>query len=111
MIRNDDHPTTSQDNALTPVRKPTGAVVISNNGGGSFRRDKAANGAANLDGFLHALRRTWLWCLLLGVALGSVAAAAVWWYVHDEYTAVAELRVCSNAPRVLNSGNAAVGEI
>ena len=99
MIRNDDNPTTSQDNSLAPVRKPTGAVVISNGGGGSFRRDKAANGAANLDGFLHALRRTWLWCLLLGVVMGSVAAAAVWWYVQDEYTAVAELRVVQYAPR------------
>ena len=105
MIRNDDNPTTSQDNALTPVRKPTGAVVISSGGGGSFRRDKTANGAANLDGFLHALRRTWLWCVLLGVTLGSVAAAAVWWYARDEYTAVAELRAYSIAPRVLNVGN------
>ncbi len=66
--------------------------------------DGTALGAANLDGYLHALRRTWLWCLLMGGVWRSWSAGLVWQLVPNQYTAVAELKAYTLAPRILNSG-------
>ncbi|MHB0956076.1 MAG: exopolysaccharide transport family protein [Pirellulaceae bacterium] len=101
MIRSEDNSAISHDKSLTPVRQAVAMMIPSSEMVGP---DGASQGAANLDGYLHALRRTWLWCLLAGGVLAAVTVVAVWQLVPNKYTAVAELKAYTLQPRMLNSG-------
>jgi succinoglycan biosynthesis transport protein ExoP len=104
MIRSDDNQAIPHNDSLTPVRSRAVAMMIPS--GDVIGPDGTAHGATNLDGYLHALRRTWLWCLLMGGVLAIVAAGLVWRLVPNQYTAVAELKAYTLPPRIMNSGSA-----
>ncbi|MHB8973546.1 MAG: polysaccharide biosynthesis tyrosine autokinase [Pirellulaceae bacterium] len=107
MIRSDDNQAISHDDSLTPVRRAVAMMIPSSE---MISPDGVGQGAANLDGYLHALRRTWLWCLIAGVVLAAVTTVAVWNLASDKYTAAADLQAFTVAPRVLNAGTAQPAE-
>lgn len=99
MIRNDDTQPALPTAAVPAARSRAVTMMIP--AGDMTGPDSPASGAANLDGYLHALRRTWLWCLIAGAVLAAAASIAVFQLVPDRYTAVAELQAYTRAPQVL----------
>ena len=81
MIRNDEQREMPVEGTLIPARqRPMGMVIPA---GALGDMNGSANGAPHLDGYLHALRRNWFWCVLLGGILAGAAGASVWWFVPD----------------------------
>lgn len=100
MIRNDDSTHNSHTGALMPAPHSPATVLLP--AGPLLNGHGASDAMPNLDGYRHALRRNWFWCVLLGVILGSIAAAGVWMFVPDRYTAFAELRAYSTPEQLLS---------
>ncbi len=106
MICNDDqhHTPLPQSGMLSTRRVAPPTVVVS--GDQMMGMDGGASSSAvNLDTYLHALRRNWFWCLLLGTIFAGAAGATVWKLVQDRYTAFAELRAHSAPQDLLGDGN------
>ena len=61
MIRSEDKQLISRDDSLVPVRRAVAMMLPS---GDMMGADGAPQGPSNLDAYVHALRRTWLWCVL-----------------------------------------------
>ena len=100
MSRSEDKQVISQGDSLVPVRR---AVAMMVPGGDMMGADGAPQGPSNLDAYVHALRRTWLWCLLAGGVLAAVVGVAVYQLAPNRYTATAEVRASTIAPRLLTS--------
>ncbi len=102
MICNDDQhniPSPPKGGLISSRRRTTPSLVVS--GDQLVPSDNgAAAGMAQVDTYLHALRRNWFWCLLLGSAFAAAAGAGVWLLTHERYTAYAELQAHS-APQDL----------
>ena len=102
MIRNNEDQANTRGDALTA--EPSRAVTMVIPAGSEMAGfGSASGGGANLDGYLHAFRRTWLWCVITGGVLAAAAATLVLFFVDDQYTAVAELRAYTRAPQLLKS--------
>jgi len=51
--------------------------------------------------FVYALRRQWVWALVLGIVAAGAAAALAWFLIPVNYTATAWLRIASTKPNIL----------
>ena len=51
--------------------------------------------------FVYALRRQWVWALVLGIVAAGVAAALAWFLIPVNYTATAWLRIASTKPNIM----------
>ncbi|MFW6171508.1 MAG: hypothetical protein ACODAD_13540 [Planctomycetota bacterium] len=98
MICNDDQQAAHHSAMVASPHASSPAVVV--NGDHMMGTDVGSADATSLDTYLHAFRRTWFWCLLLGSVFAVAAGAGVWFVVEDQYTAFAELRAHA-APRQL----------
>lgn len=107
MSRSEDKPVISQDDSLVPVRRAVAMMVPS---GDMMSADTAPQGPSNLDVYIHALRRTWLWCLMAGGVLAIAAGIAVYQLAPVKYTATAEVRASTIAPRLLTATNTSVSQ-
>ncbi len=103
MICNDDQQSLPQTGLIASSRNRAPAVFLA--GDPSMNMDGAASAATNLDRYVHALRRNWFWCLLLGGFIGAAAGAAVFALTTEHYTAVAELRAYSRPDRLINDNS------
>lgn len=108
MICNDDNHSTSRSSLISTRRVPAPTVVVGAEQ--MMGLDGSAAAVASLDTYLHALRRNWFWCLLLGGVFAIAAAAAVMLLVPKRYTASAELRAHSAPQQLIADGNPAQRE-
>lgn len=103
MICNDDHHHAPQTGMLSPHRANSASVVV-NGDQHTMGVDGASPEGTSLDTYLHALRRNWFWCLLLGSVFAAAAGAGVFFTVKDRYTAYAELQAHSAPQQLLDEG-------
>ncbi len=102
MICNDDQQNIPQAGVIAHSHQRPTAMIVG--GDGMMGMEQAAPGASGLDRYLHALRRNWFWCLLLGTAFAVGAGITVFFLVPDRYTAFAELRAYSRPQQLINDG-------
>ncbi|MFO7902494.1 MAG: polysaccharide biosynthesis tyrosine autokinase [Pirellulaceae bacterium] len=103
MICNDDqHAAPHQSGMIASPHASSPAFVV--NGDHMMGVDGASADATSLDGYLHAFRRNWLWCLLLGGVFALAVGVAIWFLVEDRYTAFAELRAHATPRHLLDEG-------
>lgn len=102
MICNDDQHSASQSGTIASPQTSSPAVVV--NSDHMMGVDGAGADATSLDTYLHALRRNWFWCLLLGALFAGSAGAAIWFVVENQYTAFAELRAHAAPRQLLEDG-------
>ncbi len=81
MICNDDQPNKPQAGLIPSSRHRAPTVIVS--GDPMMNMDGAASGVGSLDRYIHALRRNWFWCLLLGGFLGGTVGVAIFFLVPD----------------------------
>lgn len=72
-------------------------------GGPSFDTSNPHAGAG-LIAYWHAFRRRWLAATLLGLLVGGIAAPAVWFTYHPQYTAVSTIRIAASPETILPGG-------
>lgn len=105
MICNDDqHAAPHHAGMIASPHASSPAVVV--NSDHMMGVDGGSANATSLDTYLHAFRRNWLWCFLLGGVFTAAAGAAVWFVVEDQYTAFAELRAHAAPRHLLDEGSA-----
>ncbi len=102
MICNDDQQPLPQAGLIASNRHRSPAVIVASDQ--MMNMEGSAAGANNLDRYIHALRRNWFWCLLLGGVLGGGVGAAIYSLVPNRFTAVAELRAYSRPDRLIDAG-------
>ncbi|MEX2169565.1 MAG: polysaccharide biosynthesis tyrosine autokinase [Pirellulales bacterium] len=101
-------PETNQ--AMVQVPPSGHSLTASSNGfagahplGASFARaPEVVSGGMDRSWFIHSLRRRWLLALLMGLLMGSFAAAALFWVFPVSSSAVALYQVDSTEPFVID---------
>lgn len=102
MIRNNEDQVHARNDALTTLPSRAVTMVIPAGSEMTGLGGDSSHGV-NLDGYLHAFRRTWLWCIITGGVLAAAATTLILLFVDDQYTATAELRAYTRAPQLVNS--------